>query len=222
MLVRELKLEEFLADVARSQTKIRLGNKFIEKKVIKGQDEDGKDIVEFKKEENESYDNLDFVLSKLLDYMELFNSIGEFDQMILGVKIDDIPVLNEFEWTLIPRLSRLDVGNYWTTSLLIYEDRVEESKSIAEYNMLINHWRRFFKRDATSDITTLGNVKKSVNLSEILPKICCGKRVTYEDKAFSPIKIDAKCVKGLFQQEYFNTSAQFVLERFISELSFTK
>lgn len=223
MLVRRLKLEEFLCEVARSQVSIKVDPKEIKESVPTGKKTpEGKDEFKQVKTINCSYNNPDYVIGEILDYIEYFNTIGEFDVKALDVELNQINVPSELAWLVTERLVRLDPSNYWTKQILIYDVEKQHDKSLAEWNLLCNHFRRFYKRDAVSDMVTLDSLKKSVSIADVLPRVCCNNKVAYQDKAFVPVDVEAKAVKGLFEPEYFNQSASFVLKRYISELKFKK
>lgn len=220
-------LEESLAESLYNQKERSVGQRFktqIKKTVTK--DESGKD-VEVKNEEsviNKSLDNPYYVISRIAEYVNYFNTIGEFTDRILDVELSQIQFPNELIPFIEPRTIRYRVGTYWSKDLRLikqFEDFNGKGLSITEWNQLLYALRAFKKVTTLKNMTTLDQLKKNVSLTDIEDFCICRGKVHYQDTAFVPIKIDDAVFKAVYDPMYFSHDYNVVLKRWISELKWT-
>lgn len=205
-------LETRIAETAVSQARISLAPRFVTSK-----DEDEK---EKKQVININFSNPFWVIPKYMEYIHYFNTITEFQTRIMDKDLEEIQILNEFVPFIIPRTVRYVPSLYWSQDLLKRDSSNGTACDYEEFMRLQNHIRRWFKKDAHSDLTSLASIKANKSLADVLPNAAYKGRVSYEDKAFVPLEIQDACLGYLFEPDYFNTKAKKVLEQFISEMKF--
>lgn len=205
-------LETLVADVAVSQAKISLAPRFVTTK------ED--DSEERKKVININYSNPYWVISKYFEYINYFNSITEFQTRIMDKELEEIQILNEFVPFITPRTVRYVPSLYWSNDLLKRTSSNGNACDYEEFVKLQNHIRRWFKREAQSELTSLATLKVHKSLADVLPYAAYKGKVSYDDKAFVPLEIYDACLGHLFAPDYFNTKVATVLTQFIAQMKF--
>lgn len=205
-------LETSVADVAVSQAKISLAPRFVTSK--DDESEEKKKVI------NINYSNPYWVISKYFEYIKYFNTITEYQTRIMGKELDEINVLNEFVPFITPRTVRYVPSLYWSTDLLKRDNSNGSACDFEEFIRLQNHIRRWFKKDAQSEVTSLATLKVHKSLADVLPYVAYKGKVSYDDKAFVPLEIYDACLGHLFETDYFNTKATKVLSQFIAQMKF--
>lgn len=204
-------MEVSIADVVCSQAKISLAPRFVTSK-----DDEGKEV----KVLNVNFNNPYYVIPRYFKYLSYFNTVTENQTRILDESFDNILILNEFKDFVIPRTVRYIPSLYWSADLLKRTGVNGNGLDIDEFIKLSNHIRRWFKKDARSEVTSLSALKVNASLADVLANVAYKGRVSYNDKAFVPLEIYDACLGYLFEPDYFNTKADKVLEKYIDRMVF--
>jgi ribosomal protein S19 len=213
-------LEVSIADVACSQAKISLAPRTVQKEVEDGKDENGKILKKKEPTLNINFSNPYYVIPRYMKYIHYFNSITEFQTRIMGKEFSEIQILNEFIPFVTPLTVRYVPSLYWSTDLLKRDSSNGDGLDYEEFIRLSNHIRRWFKKDASSETTSLASIKVHKSLADVLPCVVYKKQVSYDDKAFVPLEIYDAALGHLFDADYFNAKAIKVLTQFIAEMKF--
>lgn len=205
-------LEENVAETVRSQAKISLSPA----QIVKEKEDKTKEMVP----NNNNYNNPNWVISRYFRYIDLFNSITEFQTRVLGMDINQIEVLGEFKDFIYPRTVRIEPSLYWANDLLPKLKASDDGLTYEEFVRIQNNVRRWFKKDAKSELVNLDSLKCHKALADVIPHANCKGKVIYDETAFIPIPLDSKALLSLYEVEYFNTDAKKVAMQYISEMKF--
>lgn len=205
-------LEENVSETIRSQAKISLSPA----QIAREKDDKTKEMVP----NVNNYNNPNWVISRYFRYIDLFNSITEFQTRVLGMDINQIEVLGEFKDFIYPRTVRTEPSLYWAKDLLPKLKASDDGLSYEEFIRIQNNIRRWFKKDAKSELVNLDSLKCHKALADVIPHANCKGKVIYDETAFIPIPLDSKALLSLYEVEYFNTDAKKVATQYISEMKF--
>lgn len=172
----------------------------------------------------------------LIDYVN--NCMREEDVEIWsGHSVDEVLIPREFADFVYPASIRYNSADRRTADLIVRkptevkregsEDKVnvtlEEKPSYADYLNACDAFRGNFKRDAVSDMVSIGSLRRHLNLSDVISKVAIDKGegylVSYYAGCYVPIPI--KDISALFENRYLNDDAQSVLKDYIAEMRFT-
>lgn len=176
--------------------------------------------------------DVSYVVAKICMYLNAFNSLKAESTTIDGYDLKDIEVLNELSDFVFPDSIRFDISTYLTTELAVRSAKNEEFKfDKLEWEETMAKFRNFFKKDSTSDRTSLADLRKQYNLSDIMNRVACpfdvknGKvtakdfKVRYVNEAFMPIFISTD-LSLWFNSYYFNAFASDVIKDMMAKKKF--
>jgi hypothetical protein len=138
-------------------------------------------------------------------------------------------ILDEIKPFIVPDSVRLHPTDIRTRDLLVRSTLTEKAeKQALSYVDFINvqsNFRRFFKSDINSGMTSLGSLRVPKSLSDVEPVMACklGSKlcVNYQDSAFIPLEIDTNVGKSLYREDYFNCSdIKIILNDYFANLRF--
>lgn len=164
------------------------------------------------------------VITKILQVIDTINAKEERLAMIMDRPLENVVIINEFRDFIMPDSVRQDVSDMRTNDLL--ERRVPDVKLEISYNEwldLQSTFRSWFKKDMQSETSNLGQLRVRKSLVDILP--CCRIKnndnpdaydVRAWDEPFIPVDLNPG-VRVLLRSDWFNTSADFILDDYISE-----
>lgn len=159
-------------------------------------------------------------IEDILKFIDYINSLDELDLVIWDNRqLDDIPVLNEFKDFILPSAVRYDALNRRTKDLL-ERDNSENANPISSYADYINICDRFrsvFKKDGYSDVSMIGSLRKSVNLTDVIARASIDSRVAAQGRPFIPVPL---VNVGLFEDRYFNETASGIIKDYIADMRF--
>lgn len=214
MMLITSELEVSISEVIRSQAKISLAPDYVS---VDDEDSEGKK----KKVLNINYSNPLYVVKKYFEYINYFNNISEHQTFVFGDRrLEEVMVLNEFVPFITPKTVRYVPGLYWAKDLLKRSGSNGSTCDFDEFVRLNNHIRRWFKKDAHTEVTSLAAIKVDKSLADVLPMVAYKGKVSFDDKAFVPLEIYDSCLSNLFESDYFNTKASRVLTQYISQMKF--
>lgn len=158
-------------------------------------------------------------IQTILEVIEYVNSLDEFAQSIwIGHSISDVTFPTELSDFVMPASVRYDSNNLKTKDLLDRPVHIEFNISYLDYVQACDRFRSNFKRDAVSDMTPFDNVRRHVNLNDIIDRISVNGQVSAKNNPFVPIRVVG--VENLFEDRYFNDTEDSVLRDYIAEIKF--
>lgn len=133
------------------------------------------------------------VIVSLFDYFSYFNTLTPDDTVVSMQSIkslDDIMIPNEFKSFITPTSVKMIAGNRRLPEMLKLQpathNRVKDY-SYYEYVQLVDKFRSYFKKDGTTDVTSLSSLKKEVSLMDVLSTACISGCVNYDSEPYYPI-----------------------------------
>lgn len=165
------------------------------------------------------------VIIKLFDYFSYFNSLKPDDTVVTMQSIktlDEIPVLNEFSGFISPTSVKMIAGNRRLPEIQkpILPTHVKvEDYSYYEYIQLIDKFRSYFKKDATTDIVSLASLKKEVSLMDVFSNICVVGSVNYDSDPFYPIFLN-EWMEVLVGDSFLQDDAEVMIRDYCAKLRF--
>lgn len=163
--------------------------------------------------------DIDKVVSKLCDYVRLFNSLGEFDTWCLDTTLDKIPIPNEFVPFILPSSVRFVPSDRRTKDLLIRDNfNSNKDMSLSDLYDTISNLRRIEKKGSLDEITSLDSIHKPSSYNDVLDRVFTkdnGFNVRYDSTPFVPLLLKDEAT-SLFEKTYFNTSFKVVLKHYIA------
>lgn len=167
--------------------------------------------------------NINSVISALIPYYELFNSLGRKTTWIEEMKCstDEVSILNEFVPFILPSAVLFNPSSDNAIDLLErskYND--ELVYSLEDFDMLQNHIRRWFNRSGREGVTTLSSIRTDKSLSDILPRVIVRDRVSHNGTPFVPLNLkeEGQCMESFFNHYEYSVSAMEILSRYISRM----
>lgn len=158
-------------------------------------------------------------IAKMIDFINSQNEyFTHFDD---GKSIDDVNIPSEFADFILPASVRYDSRNLSTNDLLV---RVVGDHPCPDYDTYVNACDAFrgqFKKDAFTDMVSIGSLRKVLNLSDVISRAKGGpgeKSVRANGTPFVPIALEG--LKSLLSDRYFNDSAEEVLLDYIRQMRF--
>lgn len=166
------------------------------------------------KKVNVKEDEVRKVIETMKSYIDYFNSLDEFTSTIWSnnADISKVNILNEFKDFVIPAAVRIDATDIKCANLV----RLNEVKSFGSFSDFINlndQIRGLFKSDASSNVSSLADLKKSENLSSIIDRASVKKKVAYKSSPFVPVRLNY--IADLFEDRYFNGTEDEVISDYI-------
>lgn len=168
-------------------------------------------------------------INTILKYIDYFNSLGEFETRVLDRNLDEIIILNEFKDLIIPRSVRYNPSDLRTKDLLKRSGKPNGYSKLnySEFIFAQINFRRLFKKDISSNITTLASIKVNKSLTEVMPYV--GKVTTsnggikefvvkYDSAPFIPLFINGS-VLDVFEENYWNASIKDAIRNYVLGLN---
>lgn len=164
------------------------------------------------------------VITKILQVIDTINAKEERLAIVMDRPLENVIIINEFKDFIMPDSVRQDVSDMRTNDLL--ERKVPDTKLEISYNEwldLQSTFRSWFKKDMQSEISNLSQLRVRKSLVDILP--CCRIKsndnpdaydVRAWDEPFIPVDLNPG-VRVLLRSDWFNTSADYVLDDYINE-----
>lgn len=169
-------------------------------------------------------------IGTILKYIEYFNSIGEFETRVLDRNLDEIVILNEFKDLIIPRSVRYNPSDLRTKDLIkrVNKPNGYSKLNYSEFILAQVNFRRLFKKDINSNVTTLATIKVNKSLNEVMPYVCKlssssngGVKeylVRYDSAPFIPLFINGS-VLDVFEENYWNASIKDTIRNYVLGLN---
>jgi hypothetical protein len=165
-------------------------------------------------------------VAKLLQYINVFNAMDEYQDRVLDANLDTIKVIGELAPFIEPSSVRLDPNDVKTSNLLVEWEEVDASDmSVNEFHDLEAEFRKWFKKDASENVETLDHLRVAKSFNDVLPRMAIelegGEWWTKFDSApFIPVPLDASKVGGLFRDMYFSATVEDMIEEYFKPLVF--
>lgn len=164
-------------------------------------------------------------INSLFDYINYFNSLGEFDTRCLGRSLDEIEIIDELAEFIYPKSIRC-LGTDLTTSQLLDAEPYDGNVTLLNYNEFINlqiTFRGYFKKDFKDNKSSLMVLRKDLSLLDNLDRIyikgLSGNNVRSLGAPFIPYPVK-KFVGGLFEKSYFNMDVPSLLNEYMTRKIF--
>lgn len=161
------------------------------------------------------------VLEGIFKYIQYFNSLDEYQVMVFNRPMSEINIIKELSHFINPASVRIDSSDKGWKDLLLRDDKLagESELSLHEFYDYQMRFRGFFKRNFNDDVVSLSELRRHVNLVDILPKVSTNNKVWYTGNAYIPVKVSDDVFK-LDRNIHFTVDAIDVVSDFISTLSF--
>lgn len=172
---------------------------------------------------NVSEEDLIQTVSDMYSAIRYFNSFDEYTSLIFGgTDIKEVKVLNEFKDFIVPAAVRFDPTDLRSKNLAIKESVNSAPMSYLEYVNLCDKFRSYFKKDASTDMASLADLKKSVTLTSVIDKasnqIDGGFKVNYGTQVYYPLRLEDITV--LYEERHFNASESDLMSDYLSNFRF--
>lgn len=182
--------------------------------------------VEATKRVNKSEDFIKPLVKRLLDKIEILNTLPEHSSMCWGKPLNEIMIIEELKDLILPQSVRLDPTDLKTNDLLI-KGKSKVGANVADYVEFLNDqlsFRSLFKKDLSSGTTTLANLFVHKSLFDVLPIAYFDKKgvenkVRSLDDPFIPVQLKSE-ISCLFREDYLNSTAEFVINDYFSKKMF--
>lgn len=167
--------------------------------------------------------NINSVISALIPYYKLFNSLGRKTTWIEEMKCstDEVNILNEFAPFIYPSAVLFNPSSDNAIDLLKRDEYDDELVySLEDFEMLQNHVRRWFNRSGRENVVTLSSLRTDKSLADVLPRVIVKDRVSYSGTPFVPLNLvdEGRFMENFFNHYEYSVSAYEVLSRYISRI----
>lgn len=166
---------------------------------------------------------LDGAIRCVMEVVNYINSQPEGTEFILGRHINDFVIMNITAPLIVKNSIRYIVSNRLTVDLAVRHQKFECSRTYLEYLEAIAIIRRYQKKEASEDTTTLGSLRVDVSLADVIDKAAIIDfekdgdityfvlKVKYNSETYVPVAINP-VINGLFKSSYFNSTVEEILE----------
>lgn len=167
------------------------------------------------------------VVDKIVKYLKYFNTIGEFDTKIFDLReFSEVNIPNEFKDFITPKCVKYVPGSRQSYDLLVRDDIDPEAEllSLPDWIDTYIEWRGFFKKDGTSDLTTLATLKVERSFNDVLPESYFvdddgNSFLRYENTPYVPIRLEPAAA-SLFRADYFNSDVTTIVRDYLTAVTF--
>lgn len=167
-----------------------------------------------------SDDDVKEVLEGIFTYIQYFNSLDEYQTMVFNRPMSEINIVKELSHFINPASVRIDSSDKgWRDLLLRDKELAGKTKlNLHEFYDYQMRFRGFFKRNFSDDLVNLSELRKHVNLVDVLSKVSTNNKVWYNGNAYIPIKVSDDVFR-MDRNIHFTVDADDVISDFISTLS---
>lgn len=171
-------------------------------------------------------------VTHIMNYISFFNSLEEDVIFVDGRTIDQIQIPSEFKDFIIPNSVRLVAGDRRypnivlrdsdPTGTVIFEsenDSITFKYNYLEWMNLITQFRGFFKKDLSSDMISLSELRLNKSISDISDIVVVNNEVKYEGVDFIPLRI-VEPYELIFSSNAQKTSVAEMLEYYVANWKF--
>jgi hypothetical protein len=159
----------------------------------------------------------------MYEFISYFNSLDEYDNSVFNnIPLQDVKVLNEFADFITPSAVRFDTADLRSKNLVITEIVKDAHYDYGEYINLCDIIRGLFKKDATSDVSSLADLKKSQSLTSVIDRasnmIDGTHLVNYGTQMYYPIRL--KDISTLYENRHFNANESDLVSDYLAYFRF--
>lgn len=167
------------------------------------------------------------IVEELLEYVDLFNSLDSEATALDGYSLTDLTIINEFAQFIQPASIRFNISTYLTQELKANVDSNFKFNKLA-FEECQSKFRNLFKKDAVTDRTSVSDLRKHVNLTDIIDKVaypCIQKQDSYMfvsrylNEAYIPYFISLD-LSLLFKEGYYNSNSRMMIKDYLSNYRF--
>lgn len=163
------------------------------------------------------------LMCDLLKVVNYFNSIDEYTTMIFdGTLVADVKVMKEISDFIVPSAVKFDTTDLRAKDLALNEGIDKAPMSYGDYINLCDEIRGIFKKDATTDMVSLSELKKSVSLVSVIDRVSnqVGKeqKVNYGTQIYYPLRLDP--ITFLYEDRHFNALETDLLNDYMANFRF--
>lgn len=172
---------------------------------------------------------IDYVLASIC-YLNNNITFGSGD-MIDGINIKDIMIINEFKPLVTPRSVKYVAASALLDDLLDrspfsdFSGITIEKFDLAHFLECQDLIRSMFKKDASSDITAIDTLKTDVSLADVMSRAAFGNRMRSTDDVFVPIPIKEQVSTAILCKDgnhlYLNMDVDVMISQWIESLRFS-
>lgn len=164
-------------------------------------------------------DDHDDSLLVILKVIDAINSLDEFAVSLWDNRmLDELNIPSEFAEMVMPSAVRYEALNLRTKDILIKPEF--DMNELPSYEMFIKACDKFrsrFKKDGFTDMTSVGNLRKAMNLNDVIAKASFNGAVNSQANPFIPIPLHDV---GLFEDRYFNDTYEKSINDWITKIRF--
>lgn len=159
-------------------------------------------------------------LERIFKYIAFFNSLDEDVVFVEGRTINDIPIIAEFKDFIIPNSVRLVAGDRRYPDMLERDLKPEEFEfSYGEWMVLLTQFRGYFKKDLSSDMVMLSDLKLNKSVTDITDVVPVNGKVKYEGVPFIPIWLK-DLYTPMFNSTAANLTIDLLFEYYVADMKF--
>lgn len=162
-------------------------------------------------------------MEKFYDIFRYFNSLDEYSTFVFNnANINDVKLPKEFEDFIIPAAVRFDPTDLRSKNLVLKDKEMAAPMSYLEYVNLCDTFRGYFKKDASNDMVSLTDLKKSQTLSSIIDRasnvVNDEYSVNYGTQVYYPIRLQN--ITLLYEDRHFNATESDLMSDYLSNFRF--
>lgn len=175
--------------------------------------------IENQKKISVSSKDIEEVVEKMYSVIRYFNSLDEYTILLFGgVDIKEVKVLKEFSDFIVPAAVRFDPTDLRSKNLAVKENFNSCPVTYLEYVNLCDKFRSFFKKDASTDMVSLADLKRSVTLTSVIDKASSNIegvfKVNYGTNIYYPLRLNS--VEVLYEERHFNANESDLMSDYLA------
>lgn len=160
------------------------------------------------------------LISRIIDYINYFNTLPEHTTQVFGIPLDKVTIINEFKDFLYPLAVRVDILDRRGKNLLSIDRNPSDTVNTYNYAEFMNlqvKFRNYLRKDPNADITTLASAMKQINLFDMISHASCGSRCVPSADVFYPIPLKPEVATTLFESDlYFIINDSSIINEFVN------
>lgn len=149
------------------------------------------------------------LVSEIITNMNYFNTLGPYQTRLNDVELKMIPIPNEFKDMILPSSVKYDQNDISCRELLEVQKQ-NVPFSLEKWLQILAKYRGLYKSDALENVSYLADLKKAVNLADVIQRLSIRIDDVYkchaiDGKPYFPFVLsDELLVKRIFRDAYFN------------------